>query len=128
MFSLIAVTISIVLGLGIALAALYYGGSAFTTSSAKTTALALINAGEQVKAVLQTAIIESASSNSVSTATQAFSEMGRPPFPPGIPGFTETSLPGPINWSMTANPTPGESVLRLQIRQDILIDENEICT
>ncbi|SOC26172.1 hypothetical protein [Thalassospira xiamenensis] len=79
MFSLISVTISIVLGLGIALAALYYGGSAFTTSSAKTTALALINTGEQVKALMQAAIMEPPSfpgQTNLQRAEQAYTEMG----------------------------------------------------
>jgi hypothetical protein len=50
MFQLIVTIISIALIVALALASIFYGGSAFTNSSAKSTEAALVNGGQQIAA------------------------------------------------------------------------------
>ncbi|MFC4236404.1 hypothetical protein ACFOY8_14460 [Thalassospira xianhensis] len=52
MYSLVVAVLSIALGVGIALSTVYYGGRAYTASSAKAEALEIINAVQQIKAAL----------------------------------------------------------------------------
>lgn len=70
MFSLIITIISIALVAALALATLYYGGSAFNKGSAGATAARLINEGQQLNGAIQVLRADIAS-NSVATGAGA---------------------------------------------------------
>ncbi|MFC4236150.1 hypothetical protein ACFOY8_13120 [Thalassospira xianhensis] len=68
MYSLIVAVISIALGVGIALSTIYYGGSAFTGSSAKTAEATLINSAQQISGATALFRTENSGNNAANIA------------------------------------------------------------
>jgi hypothetical protein len=92
MFQLIVTIISIALIVALALASIFYGGSAFTNSAAKTAEAALVNGGQQIAgaAVLYRNDNAGANVTSISSLTSANSYgvtylQAVPSLPTGLP-------------------------------------------
>lgn len=74
MFSLIITIISIALVAALALATLYYGGSAFNKGSTGATAARLINEGQQINGAVQIAKADAAA-GSISAVPEALADL-----------------------------------------------------
>ncbi|MDO8416273.1 MAG: hypothetical protein Q7S87_08700 [Agitococcus sp.] len=96
MFSLIITIISIALVAALALATLYYGGSAFNKGSAGATAAKFINEGQQINGAVQLARADSASGDAagataVATTLAALSPVYMAQLPAGWDATVVTS-------------------------------------
>jgi hypothetical protein len=121
MFQLIVTIISIALIVALALASIFYGGSAFTNSAAKTAEAALVNGGQQIagasilyqndNAGAYAKIADLVAGNGVTTYLQS-----SPSLPSGLTGSWQTTTKNDVAYvalDVVANLSTNTTVARV---------------
>lgn len=128
MYSLIVAVISITLGVGIALSTVYYGGEAFTASSAKTRANTVLTAMQQIKAADQLFEVETGA------PATSIDDLVTAGYLKSTPSFSGQREPVKIVSAITEVNQPPKRIAILDVSSDDgylqgLLDEGElVCT
>ena len=98
MFQLIVAVISIALVAALAIASIYYGGTAFSQSSLRANVVTLVNGGQQIAGAQ--ALYRTDFSNNATTLAQLTSNASGQTYLSALPGISSIATTG---WSLSAN-------------------------